>query len=425
MPNSDKNVSIHGWKGYLTVLGPGLAIAATGVGAGDMVAAAVSGSRYGFAIVWAAVVGALLKYVLNEGLARWQLATGTTLLEGWVQRLGKWVRFYFLVYLVLWSFVVGGALISACGLAAHAIAPGFSVPMWGIIHSLGAAAVVMLGQYKHFERLMKYFIGFMFITIIGCAMWVSPPTTTITKSIVQASIPAGSSKFILGVIGGVGGSLTLLAYGYWIRERQWHGSAWRRAVQIDLTVSYVLTGLFGVGVMILASQILHTEGITISGSNGVVQMASMLANVIGPFGYWAFLLGFWGAVTTSMIGVWQGVPYIFCDFVGLMKQLPANKQAAIINSRSNWYRGYLCWLAVPPLILLLMDKPVGVIVVYSVVGALFMPFLAGTLLYMNSRLDWVGEELRNGWFTIFLLVISLALFGYLCIDELIGALGSL
>jgi len=96
-----------------TVIGPGLVIAATGVGAGDLVAAAVSGSRYGFAVVWAAAVGAILKYTLNEGLARWQLVTGTTLLEGWARHLGRWLQYLFVAYLVVWSFVVAGAYWSA------------------------------------------------------------------------------------------------------------------------------------------------------------------------------------------------------------------------------------------------------------------------------------------------------------------------
>ncbi len=64
-------------------LGPGIVIAATGLGAGDLIAASVAGANYGIALLWAAMVGALLKFTLNEGLARWQLATGTTLLEGW------------------------------------------------------------------------------------------------------------------------------------------------------------------------------------------------------------------------------------------------------------------------------------------------------------------------------------------------------
>lgn len=407
------------FRSYLTFLGPGIAIAATGIGAGDMVAATVSGSRYGFAIVWAAAAGALMKFVLNEGIARWQLATGTTLLEGWVHRLGRWVQYYFLIYLVLWSFIVGGALISACGLAAHAIVPGLSVGAWGTVHSLVAAAVVLLGNYSQFERLMKVFIGFMFVAILGCAVLLDPPTITLAQSISQAAIPAGSARFILGVIGGVGGSLTLLAYGYWMRERNWEGERWRAVVRFDLSVSYVLTGLFGIAIMILAAGVLHKQGIEISGSRGVVKMAAILGDVIGPMGRWAFVIGFWGAVTTSMLGVWQGVPYLFCDFVGLMKRLPPGQHAQIIGTRSVWYRAYLFWLAVPPLALLLLEKPVGLIMFYAIIGALFMPFLSGTLLYMNSRRDWVGEKFKNGWLTTALLVLSLLLFGYLCLDEML------
>ena len=49
----------------MQTLGPGIAIAATGVGAGDMVAAAVAGAKYGTAILWAAAAGALL-YLNNK-----------------------------------------------------------------------------------------------------------------------------------------------------------------------------------------------------------------------------------------------------------------------------------------------------------------------------------------------------------------------
>jgi len=194
-------------KYYTTVIGPGIAIAATGVGAGDLVAAAVAGSKYGMALVWAAIVGAILKFVLNEGLARWQLATGTTILEGWVTHLGKWVQYYFLIYLILWSFIVGGALISACGLAGHAIYPGLSVQTWGIIHSLLGMAFVLWGRYRSFEWVMKTLIGVMFITLIGCTLFVSPPWEVVKDIFQQGDIPKGSVKFILGVIGGVGGSL--------------------------------------------------------------------------------------------------------------------------------------------------------------------------------------------------------------------------
>jgi len=401
----------------LQVIGPGLAIAATGVGAGDLVAATVSGARFGFAVAWAALVGAILKFTLNEGLARWQLATGTTLLEGWVRHLGPWVRYAFLVYLLIWSFVVGGALISACGLAAHALAPGLSVTVWGLIHSAAGIVVVLAGGYAPFERLIKLFIGLMSVTLIGAALLVAPPAESLARTFSEASIPAGGVKYILGVIGGVGGSVTLLSYGYWIRERGWEGRSRIGTVRLDLAVAYGLTGAFGLAVMVLAGQVLHRGGVVVTGNSGVLRMAEMLVPVVGPFGRSLFLVGFWGAVATSLLGVWQGVPYLFCDFVRLLRRESA---AARVRTGSIEYRGFLLWLGVLPATLMFFDRPVQLIIVYSVLGALFMPFLAATLLYMNSRSDWVGPEMRNGPAASILLALCLALFAVLGWVQLSG-----
>src|SRR5215213_630910 len=66
---------------FLKLAGPGLVVAATGIGSGDVVAATVGGARYGVVLLWAILAGAFFKFVLSEGIARWQLATGTTALE--------------------------------------------------------------------------------------------------------------------------------------------------------------------------------------------------------------------------------------------------------------------------------------------------------------------------------------------------------
>ena len=100
-------------RSLFSLILPGILLAATGVGAGDLLTAGLAGSETGTALLWAVLVGALLKWVLTEGLARWQLATGTTLLEGWVWRLGGWIRWVFLTYLALFTLVVGGALATA------------------------------------------------------------------------------------------------------------------------------------------------------------------------------------------------------------------------------------------------------------------------------------------------------------------------
>ena len=71
------------------LIGPGLVVAATGVGAADLVATLIAGSKYGYALLWAVVVGCVMKIVLVEGAGRFSLATGKTIFEGW-SSLGRW-----------------------------------------------------------------------------------------------------------------------------------------------------------------------------------------------------------------------------------------------------------------------------------------------------------------------------------------------
>jgi len=80
---------------FAKLIGPGLFVAAAGIGAGDIVSATVGGANYGLALLWVVFLAAFLKCFLNEGIARWQLATDTTAIEGWFQHLPAWVHIYF------------------------------------------------------------------------------------------------------------------------------------------------------------------------------------------------------------------------------------------------------------------------------------------------------------------------------------------
>ena len=55
---------------------------------------------------------------------------------------------------------------------------------------------------------------------------------------------------------------------------------------------------------------------------------------------------------------------------------------------------------------------------YAIMGALFMPFLAGTLIVLNGKKKWVGE-LVNSKLTNSLLWLSLVLFGYLAVVQIV------
>ncbi len=396
------------------IVGPGIIVAATGIGAGDLIAAAVSGAQFGYALLWAAIVGAILKYVLNEGVSRWQLVNGSSLMQAWTEKLHTIFSWYFFIYLIVWSFIVAAALMAACGLAAHAIIPEFSVASWGVIHSILAAVLVLAGKYKLIEKVMKFFIALMFIITITSAILIHPDIIAIIKSIFIPVIPEGSLKFILGVIGGVGGSVTLLSYGYWISEKKWKGNTFLKQSRIDLGFAYILTGFFGLAIMIVAA---GTKPDVINGNMMALALADKMGEVTGAAGKWIFLIGFWGAVFSSMIGVWHGIPYLFADFVQLKFNRGKLEQSQL--AQSKYYTYYVIYLAIPPIILLFMGKPVWIVILYAVAGAFFMPFLAMTLLYLNNQFRWL-KEFKNSIFTKIILILSLAIFAYLMLNELMN-----
>src|SRR5690606_33413621 len=208
------------------MIGPGLLLAATGVGSGDLATGAIAGSLLGPAVLWAVLAGALLKFVVTEGLARWQLATGETLLEGAVRRLGPVVIWLFFPYLFLWSFFVGSAQVSASGVTLHAILPVFDDPrhgkiVFGIVSGLAALALVWFGGYKAFERTMQVCIGLMFAMVVATSVLLWPGTAAVLEGLFVPAIPHADGEgftWTIALIGGVGGTLTVLCYGYWLRE---------------------------------------------------------------------------------------------------------------------------------------------------------------------------------------------------------------
>lgn len=406
-------------KGLLKTIGPGLLIAATGVGAGDLAGGAFAGSKLGVAVLWAVVLGAFFKFVITEGLARYQLATGNTLLEGLFQRFGKPVEIFFLVYLLVWSFMVGSALISASGVAAHALFPLLDSPesgkvFWGIIHSLVGLAIVWLGNYYSFEKLMSTFIAIMFITVIITAAFIKPDFVEVLRGTFIPSIPEyinpeGSNQGVvwtLALIGGVGGTLTILSYGYWIREKGRTGSDFLKTVRIDLMVAYAFTALFGMAMIVISSQVdLDKE----SSARLVITLSGKLKEFTGNLGSALFLAGTWAAIFSSLLGVWQSVPYMFADFWNMFLKNRSNIETNPVDTRGKPYRYYLIGLALVPL-MGLAYKFVLVQKVYAVLGSLVIPFIALSLLLMNRRN--IVKDYSNKITTDVVLVLTIVLFIY-------------
>jgi Mn2+/Fe2+ NRAMP family transporter len=84
---------------------------------------------------------------------------------------------------------------------------------------------------------------------------------------------------------------------------------------------------------------------------------------------------------------------------------------------STPYRLALVFVTLAPIPFAFTGQPIQVIVAYTIVGSLFVPFLAATLLYLNNRVRWRSDVPHNAWSTNALLLVILALFVIVGGDE--------
>lgn len=381
-----------------------------------MVATLVAGSRYGYDLLWAVVAGVLMKIILVEGAGRYVLATGRTIFEGW-RSLGRWTTWYFGPYIIIWGFVYGATAMTSSALPLAALFPQVSLTTWSILMGLAGFVMVWFGRYAVFEKITAVLVGVMFVSTVGLALLALPRLAEFGAGMVPY-IPDGRRGLLytLALAGGVGGTITLAAYGYWLREKGWYTPAWMRVMRIDNTMAYVLTGVFVIAMLILGAEVMRAAGIALSaGDRGLLDLATVLRAEYGHAVGTGFLVGFWAAAFSSLLGVWNGVGLMFADFWGNLRGLPSGHPHTRVGGR--YFRFYLLWLTFPPMLLFALGRPIGLILAYGVLGALFMPFLAVTLLgLLNGR--HIPREWANRLHTNIALAVCALLFVILGLSQL-------
>ncbi|WP_371788898.1 Nramp family divalent metal transporter [Streptomyces griseoaurantiacus] len=403
-------------------IGPGIVVAATGVGAGDLVATLIAGSNFGYTLLWAAVIGCVVKIFLAEACGRWHLATGRTLFDGWAS-LGRWTMWFFAVYAVIWGFVYGAAAMSSSALPLQALFPDvMGLEWWGIASGLVGLVFVWFNKYDVFEKVMTILVGVMFVVTVYLGIRVTPNLGDAFAGLLPV-LPDEKDSVLntLGLIGGVGGTITLAAYGYWVNAKGWTNAGWMKVMRLDNRVAYATTGIFVIAMLLVGAELLHSANIAIaSGDKGLIQLGDILEQQYGTATGKLFLIGFFATSFTSLIGVWHGVSLMFADFLARQRgerEARGDELASGRREKSWTFRAYLLWLTFPPMILLFQDEPFRLIIIYGVLGAAFMPFLALTLMWLlnSSR---TPREWRNGGLSNGMLAIAGLLFLVLCVKQI-------
>jgi len=137
-------------------------------------------------------------------------------------------------------------------------------------------------------------------------------------------------------------------------------------------------------------------------------LADRIGQEIGPIGRGVFLLGFWGAAFSSVLGVYHGVPFLFDDMLHLWRRQPAGGQ------RGKPYRAWAAYLALAAISALVIRRPVWLVFAYTVVGSMFFPFVISTLLWLNNKRN--VRATRNGVLVNVVLSAALLLYAFLAFE---------
>lgn len=308
---------------------------------------------------------------------------------------------------------------SSAALPLAALFPIFPLWVWAIIMGLLGFVMVWFGRYATFEKITAALVGIMFVTVVGLAIIALPNIPEMLAGLVPL-IPEGGILYTLALAGGVGGTITLAAYGYWLREKGWYTPKWMKVMRIDNSMAYVMTGIFVISMLIVGAEVVRSAGVSLSaGDEGLLDLSTVLRDEYGDVVGIGFLVGFWAASFSSIIGVWNGVSLMFADFWGNMR----GKESGHPDTRvgGKYFRFYVLWLTFPPMILFALGQPIGLILAYGVLGSLFMPFLAITLLgLLNGKR--IPKKYANKLLPNLALAIIALLFIVLGINQLVGAL---
>ncbi len=96
------------------------------------------------------------------------------------------------------------------------------------------------------------------------------------------------------------------------------------------------------------------------------------------------------------------------------------EEAEELSEKSIYFRGFLAYCAFPPMVLFAFGEPVLMVIIYAALGALLLPYMAITLLWLLNRR--VARDYRNRILSNVLMVAAVLLFGVLAVQEIIGLL---
>ena len=406
-------------------VGPGMVLAASIVGSGELIATTTLGAQVGFAALWIILVSCAIKPVVQAELGRYTIATGHTGLEGFNRvpgpRLGvSWVVWAWGLTVALTLLQVGG-MYGGVGQVLHMLVPALPVTAWVGVCVIVTIALLLGGGYNRIERLAFVKVGlFTVLTICAAAVLLRLPDAVTPPDLVRGlsfQLPAAGLATAIAVFGITGvGATELVMYPYWCVEKgyarfvgprdsspAWLARArgWIRVMHLDILCSLVIYTMATVAFYLLGAGVLHRMGVIPADRDTIAVLSRIYTQTLGDWALWLFYAGAVVTLYGTIFASSAAHARLFADAVRIAGGYAREDGA----SRLRWRNRFVLVLAiVPALLYWFIESPVQMVVMGGVAQALMLPVIGAAAIYLRHR--HVPPEIRPTAATTLLLWAS-------------------
>ena len=411
-------------------IGPGMVLAASIVGSGELIATTTLGAQVGFTALWIILVSCAIKPVVQGELGRYTIATGHTGLEGFNRVPGPHLGVSWLVWAwaltVLLTMLQVGGMYGGVAQVLHLVVPAVSVNVWVAVCLVITISVLLGGGYARIEKLALVKVGFFsLLTVLAAGVLFLRPGA------ISAADLAGGLSFHLPVTGlataiavfgitGVGAT-ELVQYPYWCVEKGYakcvgprDGSAawvarargWLRVMHLDITCSLVIYTLATVAFYLLGAGILNRSGLVPAQRDTIQVLSRLYTQSLGEWALWLFYLGAVITLYGTIFASTAAHSRLFADAVRVGGAYAMDDAEA----RRRWRNRFLIILAIiPPVCYWFIESPVQMVLAGGLAQAAMLPLIGIAAIYLRHR--HVPDDIQPATGTTIMLWIATIVMG--------------
>jgi Mn2+/Fe2+ NRAMP family transporter len=406
--------------------GPGIVLAASIVGSGEVIATTTLGAQVGFAALWIVLASCAIKPVVQAEFGRYTIATGQTGLEGFNRVPGPRAGVNWLVW--AWALTVASTLMQVGGMyggvaqVLHLLAPPLSVNAWVGVCLVVTVAMLLGGGYERIERFAIMKVGlFTLLTVCAAAVLLRRPGAIEVSDLaagLSLQLPPAGLVTAIAVFGITGvGATELVMYPYWCIEKgyarfigprepspAWIARArgWIRVMHLDILCSLAVYTMATVAFYLLGAGVLHRMGVVPASRDTIAVLSQIYTQTLGGWALWIFYVGVVVTLYGTIFAATAAHARLFADAVRIMG-FYVREDA---DSRLRWRDRFVVALAgIPAVLYWFFESPV------RMAQAMMLPLIGLAVTYL--RHTHVPKEIRPSVATTILLWLSTAvMFGF-------------